>query len=100
MPLPFLESSAYLEEQYRRYRSDPAAVTPEWRAFFEGFELGAAGPAPEATDLVCRVLALVERYRTLGHLLACLDPLAPCPTEHPLLAPSAVGLTPARSVDS
>ncbi|WP_025321463.1 2-oxoglutarate dehydrogenase E1 component [Deferrisoma camini] len=94
MPLPFLESSAYLEEQYRRYRSDPAAVTPEWRAFFEGFELGAAGPAPEATDLVCRVLALVERYRTLGHLLACLDPLAPCPTEHPLLTPSAVGLAP------
>ena len=37
--------------------------------------------------------ALTHRYRDLGHLLACLDPLAACPTDHPLLNPAAFNLT-------
>lgn len=68
--------------------------------FFEGFELAAAdGPATGerfTEDHVlkqARVEALKYRYRDMGHLLACLDPLSACPTEHPLLDLSAFGLS-------
>ena len=37
--------------------------------------------------------ALIYRYRDLGHLLACVDPLMPPVTDHPLLALSAFKLT-------
>jgi 2-oxoglutarate dehydrogenase E1 component len=40
-----------------------------------------------------RVEALKYRYRDIGHLLACLDPLAACPTSHPLLDLSAFNLS-------
>ncbi len=40
-----------------------------------------------------RVEALKYRYRDLGHLLACLDPLVACPTSHPLLELSAFSLS-------
>jgi 2-oxoglutarate dehydrogenase E1 component len=36
---------------------------------------------------------LVYRYRDLGHLLACLDPLESCPVDHPLLSLSAFKLS-------
>ena len=90
----------YIEEEYRRWRSNPAAVSADWRFFFEGFELGQSGErlprSPEAGAGLKqgRVQELITRYRTLGHLLACLDPLEACPTEHPLLRPEAVGLLP------
>ncbi len=90
----------YIEEEYRRWKSDPAAVAADWRFFFEGFELGRSGDrlplSPEAGAGLKqgRVQELITRYRTLGHLLACLDPLEACPTEHPLLRPEAVGLLP------
>jgi 2-oxoglutarate dehydrogenase E1 component len=35
---------------------------------------------------------LIYRYRSIGHLLACTDPLSPCLLEHPLLALSNFGL--------
>ncbi len=89
----------YIEEEYRRWKSDPAAVPPDWRFFFEGFELAQSGGAISLADAGAalkqgRVQELIHRYRTLGHLLACLDPLEACPTEHPLLGLEAVGLLP------
>jgi 2-oxoglutarate dehydrogenase E1 component len=41
-----------------------------------------------------RVETLIRRYREIGHLLACLDPLSACPMDHPLLNLSAFDLTP------
>ncbi|AJE03900.1 2-oxoglutarate dehydrogenase E1 component [Geobacter pickeringii] len=84
-------SPDYLESLYRRWCDDPAAVTPEWRAFFSGFEAGrgapvAESPSPELIAKQSAVDSLVYRYRDLGHLLACTDPLAPCRVEHPLLS--------------
>jgi 2-oxoglutarate dehydrogenase E1 component len=40
-----------------------------------------------------RVEALKYRYRDMGHLLACMDPLEACPIDHPLLTLGAFGLT-------
>ncbi len=99
-----------IDDQYRRWQQDPLSVSDDWQYFFKGFEAGmgadrtsteAAGPPsglPEAVgpgDLLrqARVEALKYRYRDLGHLLACMDPLASCPTDHPLLSLSAFGLT-------
>ncbi len=35
--------AAFLDEQYRRYQSDPASVPADLRSFFQGFELAQAG---------------------------------------------------------
>ncbi len=90
----------FIEEQYARWTADPASVPPDWRFFFEGFELAASGRLLTAgtadADQVlrqARVHAIVSRYREIGHLLACLDPVEACPTEHPLLSLDAFGLS-------
>lgn len=99
MRLPTALNAEYIDSQYRIWKSDPDAVSEEWGIFFEGFELAAF---PEREAGVCekaqvlrqsRVDELIYRYRDLGHLLACLDPLVSCPTDHPLLNISAFHLT-------
>lgn len=89
-----------IDAQYRKWQANPDSVSRDWRAFFKGFEI-AHGQAP-AADAVwdreqvikqSRVEALKYRYRDLGHLLACMDPLIACPTEHPLLSLESFGLT-------
>ncbi|MEN8181109.1 MAG: 2-oxoglutarate dehydrogenase E1 component [Myxococcota bacterium] len=90
---------------YERYRSEPAAVEPAWQEFFRSLDEGARGlldslsrggaplptaPASEAPasgdtraaalDSI-RVLALIDAYRTRGHLEAKLDPLRLRPRE-------------------
>ncbi|HWE40137.1 MAG TPA: 2-oxoglutarate dehydrogenase E1 component [Isosphaeraceae bacterium] len=76
-----------IEENYRRWSADPAAVDASWRAFFEGFELGCAHAPPGAAagedggadlDLAraqAGVTRLIDAYREVGHYLADLDPL-------------------------
>ncbi|MCF8036668.1 MAG: 2-oxoglutarate dehydrogenase E1 component [Desulfobacteraceae bacterium] len=97
-------SPRYMEAMYERWKSDPDAVDRDWQFFFQGFELGRS-EMPKPSESECepcdaesvrkqsRVEALVYRYRDIGHLLSCLDPLAACPTDHPLLNPGAFGLT-------
>jgi 2-oxoglutarate dehydrogenase E1 component len=101
MDLSTAWNAGFIEEQYTRWKADSTSVSRDWRFFFEGFELAASG-APEAVEgfdeeqllRQSRVESLIYRYRDLGHLLACLDPLAACPTEHPLLSLEAFNLTP------
>jgi 2-oxoglutarate dehydrogenase E1 component len=95
MENPGVWNAAYIDEQYSRWKESPRAVSPEWQAFFQGFELGSARPAglaPEALALQAKAEALIQRYRDLGHLMSCLDPLSVCPTSHPLLDLEAFGL--------
>jgi 2-oxoglutarate dehydrogenase E1 component len=93
-------NAEFIDEQYRQWKSDPSKVSRDWQFFFQGFELASARESEVV--LVCdedqvsrqsQVVALTHRYRDLGHLLACLDPLAACPTDHPLLNPAAFNLT-------
>ena len=98
-----------LEENYQRWRKDPASVDSTWSAFFEGFELGSvtlkkaamARPPPRprraarrfrATSLQTRVDGLVYAYRTLGHTIANLDPLEDERPQNPLLKPARTRL--------
>ncbi|HZR83040.1 MAG TPA: 2-oxoglutarate dehydrogenase E1 component [Candidatus Binatia bacterium] len=100
------ENADLIDEMYRRYARDPGSVEPEWRAFFDGLELGlsardgggppgaiasepgatttAAAP-PLAEEYRAKTSGLVNAYRDLGHLLADVNPLAPPPKDHPLL---------------
>jgi 2-oxoglutarate dehydrogenase E1 component len=93
-----------IDENYQRWEKDPESVDAAWRAFFEGFELGntpqrngaaaAAAPpraaAPESS-LQTRVDGLVYAYRTLGHTIARVNPLADSRPENPLLTLRELG---------
>jgi len=94
-------SKDYIDSQYEQWKVDPDSVSRDWRFFFEGFEIGygtdrkADAVYDEKQGLKqARVEDLIRRYREIGHLLACLDPLTACPTDHPLLNLSAFDLTP------
>src|ERR1700682_6217176 len=95
-----------LEENYRRWQEDPESLDPCWLAFFEGFELGdlhrrngaaatAAAQSPEAGEqpLQTRVDGLVYAYRTLGHTVARIDPLADKRPQNPLLTLRELGFS-------
>lgn len=91
----------WLEEQYTRWQREPDSLTPDWRAFFAGFSLGQGGAGPVSGSERCHdcslklsgVNSLIYRYRDIGHLLACTDPLSPCPLSHPLLDLAEFGLS-------
>ncbi len=92
-----------LEENYRLWQKDPASVDATWAAFFEGFELGetpyrngataaAAVPAREGS-LQTRIDGLVYAYRTLGHSIARVNPLAEKRPQNPLLSLRELGFS-------
>src|SRR5438876_10170732 len=94
-----------IEENYRRWRQNPEAVDSGWSAFFEGFELGnlpqrngaavAAAPRVGVREgpLQTRVDGLVYAYRTLGHTIARVNPLADTRPENPLLTLRGLGFS-------
>jgi len=91
-----------LEENYKQWRQNPESVDSGWAAFFEGFELGElpernGAPAKPAegreSSLQSRVDGLVYAYRTLGHTIARLDPLADRRRENPLLTLRELGFS-------
>ncbi len=74
---------ATLEAFYERYLKDPESVDRSWRLFFEGMQLGLSTKA--AVQLLkggspdLRVYNLIHAYRTFGHLLARVNPIATQP---------------------
>jgi 2-oxoglutarate dehydrogenase E1 component len=90
----------FYEDQYEKWKADPDSVSRDWQYFFKGFEIACSGnlsaPGEPVRGKVANqagVDALIHRYRDIGHLLACMDPLSACPTEHPLLELDAFGLS-------
>ena len=90
----------FIDSEYQKWKSDPENVSREWRIFFEGFELAARPGQVSAgfcdkNELLrqCSVQELIYRYRDLGHILTCLDPLDRCADSHTLLALSGFGLS-------
>ncbi|MBE0576025.1 MAG: 2-oxoglutarate dehydrogenase E1 component [Desulfuromonadales bacterium] len=87
-------SPQWLEAQYQLWKSEPGQVSPDWQAFFEGFDLARQTPA-NVGDLAAKnsaVDSLIYRYRDLGHLQARTDPLSPAPANHAQLNLAAFGL--------
>lgn len=94
-------SSEFIDAQYKLWQLDPNSVSKDWQFFFAGFELAAGDDSPAASPVdadhaqqQASVHELIHRYRDIGHLLACLDPLVACPSDHPLLSMQAFGFTP------
>src|SRR5438270_6011965 len=87
-----------IDQNYSRWQQNPGSVDPSWAAFFEGFELGnlpqkngaaAAAASRQVTresPLQTRIDGLVYAYRTLGHTVARVNPLADKRPENPLLS--------------
>ena len=104
-------------ELYRAWRNRPEAVDPDWRSFFGALDdgarshlerlAGAIAPAdstppaagtPASADArnaaldSIRAMALIDAYRTRGHLAARLDPLGLKPiANNPELDPQSYG---------
>ena len=109
-------NAEYLEEQIRRYQSDPNSVEPSICAFFEGEGSSlvaspvqnsgpsfspttffhSTGSCTEANHIVeqQRLVQLVHAYRLKGHLKATIDPLGVQQRKHaPTLDPSYWGFS-------
>ena len=109
-----------LAELYERYQSEPGSVEPDWQEFFGSLDRGAqqlleglrggtmpaagqpapaavATPVGDARDAAhdsIRAMALINAYRTRGHLEADLDPLGLRRVDHqPDLDPGAHGFS-------
>lgn len=88
-------SPEWLEEHYRLWKTDPSQVSPDWQAFFEGFDLAQQTPVTDR-DLAAKnsaVDSLIYRYRDLGHQQASTDPLTPDKKGLPELDLSEFGLS-------
>ncbi|MDA3902014.1 MAG: 2-oxoglutarate dehydrogenase E1 component [Desulfuromusa sp.] len=86
-------SPEWIETQYQIFKEDPQQLPGEWRSFFQGFELGMENEDHRAPDhKPAAVQAMIHRYRDIGHLYACVDPLTPCELDHPQLRISKFGL--------
>jgi 2-oxoglutarate dehydrogenase E1 component len=73
-------SAEWIEDQYRRYLANPADVGTDWAHFFEGFEFARKNydtdaAVPENVLKEFKVLALIEGYRTRGHLFTKTNPV-------------------------
>src|SRR5438477_7593399 len=94
-----------IDQNYQRWQENPASVDPSWAAFFEGFELGnlpqrngaaavaAPRPVTRESPLQTRIDGLVYAYRTLGHTIARVNPLAEKRPENPLLSLRELGFS-------
>ncbi len=87
-------SPQWIEAQYELYLQNPEQLSQEWRSFFAGFELGQENGRGAGNDhKPAAVQSLIRRYREIGHIYACVDPLTPCELNHPQLQLAEFGLT-------
>jgi 2-oxoglutarate dehydrogenase E1 component len=77
-----------IDENYEIWRTSPENLDAEWRAFFEGFDLGCdeqsgshdiANVSPTQADSdatrQARAIGLIYAYRSIGHTIAAFNPL-------------------------
>jgi 2-oxoglutarate dehydrogenase E1 component len=84
--MDFSYNISLLETLYESYKRDPESVDASWRHFFEGMQFASISKGPsggaESSDL--RIFLLLHAYRTYGHLMAKVNPIA---TQSPPDAP-------------
>ncbi|WOO42220.1 2-oxoglutarate dehydrogenase E1 component [Rubellicoccus peritrichatus] len=93
-----------IDQNYDQWLTNPDSLEPEWRAFFEGFELaqstttgGASGDTSfetGTTDSIVqsRVIGAIYAYRSIGHTQADFNPLKKEVTANPRLTMERLGL--------
>ena len=95
------ENGAWVESLYEDYVLGRSGLPDRWREVFDALQGSDAGTGARTASGQEReagilsglgIFALVNAYRTHGHLIAQLDPLSPSATEHALLNPREFGL--------
>ncbi|MAH40546.1 MAG: 2-oxoglutarate dehydrogenase E1 component, partial [Puniceicoccaceae bacterium] len=107
-----------IDEMHGRWQQSPDSLDPEWKAFFEGFELGSrieqntdanshkrgdslsSKPISEQqATKQARFIGLIYAYRSLGHTIANFNPLAKEANTNPRLTLERLGFD-ASDLDS
>lgn len=76
-----------IDQNYSIWLQQPESLDPEWRAFFEGFELASSEdnggirdvhPSQSDSDATkqARAIGLIYAYRSIGHTIAKINPLS------------------------
>lgn len=75
-----INNSAFIEELFDLYKSDPQSVSPSWRHYFKQIESSTPLQVPPSTPSLAldeaRIANLIETYRMDGHLRASINPIA------------------------
>lgn len=72
---------AYIESMYVRFLENPTSIDPEWHLFFKGFEFAESSTIEKRTSGTnfstkeFQVVALINAYRSRGHLLSTTNPI-------------------------
>ncbi|HVU38904.1 MAG TPA: 2-oxoglutarate dehydrogenase E1 component [Opitutales bacterium] len=103
-----------IDQYYENWLRQPESLEPDWRAFFEGFELGQtrtvaapaatstatmpAGVSPETSApidpiLQAKAIGAIYAFRGIGHTQAHLNPLQINPPENPRLSLERLGFS-------
>ncbi len=107
-----------IDEMHGRWLQSPDSLDPEWKAFFEGFELGSrieqntdanlhkSGDSLSSKPISeqqatkqARFIGLIYAYRSLGHTIANFNPLAKEANTNPRLTLERLGFD-ASDLDS
>jgi 2-oxoglutarate dehydrogenase E1 component len=77
-----------IDDKYESWLTSPDSLDPEWRAFFEGFELAQSNEAPASlltssaklrdvsfASKQSRLIGAIYAYRSIGHTIAKFNPL-------------------------
>lgn len=98
----FVSSSdnAFVDGLYNDYLRDPSSVEESWRQFFRGFDYAAAKSPSEDGAVAAsgdvskefKVVALINGYRSRGHLLSKTNPIRERRNRQPLLSLADYGL--------
>lgn len=86
----------YIENLYRDFQKNPAAVDADYRKFFEGFDFATLNYSSKGGDISAdevKVYALIAAYRNRGHLIADTNPIRKRKDRHAFLSLSSFGLT-------
>ena len=94
--------SGFISDLYDQYLTNPDAVEPSWRSFFQGYDLanedysltdGETNEVPEAVHKEFQVIELIHNYRTRGHLFTKTNPVRERRKYEPSLALENFGLS-------
>ena len=86
----------FIENLYRDFKSNPESVDPDYRKFFEGFDLAGRDYSGKSSGISAdelKVYRLIDAYRRKGHLIANTNPLKARKDRKAQLELSFFGLT-------
>jgi len=78
--------TGFIEDMYQKYLTNPDAVEPSWRSFFQGYDLANTNYSiiedeevsveiPEHVHKEFQVIELINGYRSRGHLFTKTNPV-------------------------